>query len=110
MSLSDRYNRGDGRIQKFDRYLTDLGNVAGNWWSDQTGWSRRGLTQGLYVAAALTASQSGFTFGDPFLYVIAAVAMLSFTGAAGQSKGGLVEQIQAEGAGLPKNTLAVMRL
>jgi hypothetical protein len=110
VSLSDRYNRGDGRIQKFDRYLTDLGNLAGNWWADQTGFSRRTLTQGLYVAAILAASQHGVVFKDPFLLVIAGVAMLSFTGVAGQSKGGVVEQIQAEAAGLPKNTLAVMRL
>ena len=30
MSLSDRYNRGDGRLELLDRYLTDLGNRAGN--------------------------------------------------------------------------------
>ena len=110
MSLSDRYNRGDGRIQKFDRYLTDLGNIVGNWWADQTGCSRRTLTQGLYVASILTATQYGISFRDPFLLVIACIAILSFTGAAGQSKGGIVEQLQAEAAGLPKNTLAVMRL
>src|SRR5687767_1653890 len=110
MSLSDRYNRGDDRIQKFDGYLTDLGNVAGNWWSDQTGMSRRTLTQGLYIAAVLAASQYGISFRDPFQLVIAAIALLSFTGAAGHSKGGVVEQLQAEAAGLPKNTLALMRL
>ena len=110
MSLSDRYNRGDDRVQRFDRYLTDVGNVVGNWWSDQTGWSRRTLTQGLYVTAVLTASQYGISFRDPFLLVIAGIAMLSFTGAAGNSKGGVVEQLQAEASGLPKNTLALMRL
>jgi hypothetical protein len=110
VSLSDRYNRGDGRIQKFDRYLTDVGNVAGNWWSDQTGWSRRALTQGLYVAAALAAAQNGVMYRDPFLCLIAGAAILSYLGMAGQSKGGVVEQIQAEAAGLPKNTIAIMRL
>jgi hypothetical protein len=110
VSLSDRYNRGDGRIQQFDRYLTEIGNTAGNWWSDTTGWSRRTLTQGLYVAAALAAAQHGITFKDPFLYLIASAAILSFLGMAGQSRGGVVEQIQAEAAGLPKNSIAVMRL
>lgn len=110
MSLSDRYNRGDGRIQQFDRYMTELGNVVGNWWSDLTGWSRRSLTQGLYIASALAAAQHGVIFQDPFVYMIGAVSVLSFIGLAGQSRGGVVEQLQAEAAGLPKNSLAALRL
>ena len=110
MSLSDRYNRGDGRIQKFDRYLTDLGNDAGNLWADQTGWSRRALTQGLFVVAALAATQHGVLYHNPFLYLIAGLAVFSFTGMAGQSSGGIVEQLQAEAAGLPRNAIATLRL
>jgi phosphatidylglycerophosphate synthase len=68
------------------------------------------LTQGLYVAAALAAAQHGVVYRDPFLCVIAGAAILSYLGMAGQSKGGVVEQLQAEAAGLPKNTIAVMRL
>lgn len=110
MSLSDRYNRGDGRIQQFDRYMTDIGNMVGNWWSDMTGWSRRSLTQGLYMASALAAAQHGVIFQDPFVYMIASVSILSFIGVAGQSRGGVVEQLQAEAAGLPKNSIAALRL
>jgi hypothetical protein len=109
MSLSDRYNRGEGRIQSFDKYLTDLGNKAGNFWHVQTGYSRRTLTQGLYIVAALSATQA-YVFSHQFMsLVFAAVAILGFMGAM-PAMGGVVEQIQAEAAGLPKNTLAAMRL
>lgn len=109
MSLSDRYNRGDGRIQSFDKFLTELGNRVGNCWADQTGISRRSLTQGLYVLSALAATQH-FAFSHDFMVLLfAAVALLSYMGAM-PALGGVVEQIQAEAAGLPRNTLAFMRL
>jgi hypothetical protein len=109
MSLHDRYNRGDGRIQKLDRYLTHIGDRAGAVWWSWTGWSRRSLTQGLYVLSAAAAIEHMIVFDDPILVLVAAVALLNFIGA-GQSRGGLVEQIQAEAAGLPRNALALMRL
>lgn len=109
MSLSDRYNRGDGRIQKLDRYLTDVGNRAGNLWLDSTGWSRTTLTKGLYIVSALAATQHGVLFKEPAVFIFAGAALMSFVGV-GQSRGGLVEQIQAEAAGLPKNAIALMRL
>ena len=109
MSLSDRYNRGDGRIQKLDRYLTQIGDRAGNLWLDSTGWSRTTLTKGLYIASALAATQHGVLFRDPKVYLFVVVALLSMMGV-GQSRGGLVEQIQAEAAGLPKNAIALLRL
>jgi hypothetical protein len=109
MSLHDRYNRGDGRIQKLDRYLMDVGNRAGNLWLDWTGWSRDTLTKGLCIVSALAATQHGVLFNEPTVFVFVAAALLSFVGL-GQSRGGLVEQIQAEAAGLPKNAIALMRL
>jgi hypothetical protein len=109
MSLSDRYNRGGGRIQSFDQYLTHLGNRLGNYWWDITGFTRQRLTQGLYVVAALAAAQQ-YAFSHQFMaLVFAAVAILGFMGAI-PALGGVVEQIQAEAAGLPKNALALMRL
>lgn len=109
MSLSDRYNRGEGRIQSFDKYLTDLGNQLGNLWHTNTGYSRRTLTQGLYVVAALTAAQQ-YAFSHNFMSLMfAGVALLGFMGVM-PALGGVVEQIQAEAVGLPKNTLAAMRL
>ena len=109
MSLSDRYNRGDGRIQSFDKFLTDLGNRVGNFWADQTGVSRRSLTQGLYVLSALAATQHFAVSHDFTVLLFTAVALLAYMGAM-PALGGVVEQIQAEAAGLPKNTLAIMRL
>lgn len=111
MSLSDRYNRGDGRIQKLDRYLTEVGDRAGNLWYDSTGWSRATLTKGLYIVSALAAAEHGVLFKDPTVYVFVVFALLSMLGiGVGQSRGGLVEQIQSEVAGLPKNAMAIMRL
>ena len=44
MELSNRYNRGDGRLELLDRHLTRLGDRAGTWWADRTGTSRALLT------------------------------------------------------------------
>lgn len=109
MSLSDRYNRGEGRIQSLDKFLTDLGNQVGNWWSDQTGIPRRSLTQGLYVASALAATQHFALSHDPAVLLFAAVALIAYMGVM-PALGGVVEQIQSEAVGLPRNTLAFMRL
>jgi hypothetical protein len=109
MSLSDRYNRGGGRIQNFDRYLTELGDRLGNYWLDRTGFPRAALTQGLYLTSAWAASYHFSLFRNPIMAIFLGGAILSLLGAA-QSKGGIVEQIQSEAAGLPRNTLAFMRL
>lgn len=109
MSLSDRYNRGGGRIQSLDQYLTHLGNRIGNVWFNQTGIHRKSLTQGLYVLSAIAATQHFSLSKDPFSLMFVVVALLSYLGAT-PALGGLVEQIQAEAAGLPKNFIALMRL
>jgi hypothetical protein len=109
MSLSDRYQRGDGRLALLDRHLTHLGDRAGTWFADRTGAGRQPLTHGLYLAAAAAAVQHVVLVRDPGLLAVAGVALLSLRGLVA-SRGGLVEQIQVEAAGLPRNTLLVMRL
>lgn len=109
MSLSDRYNRGDGRLQSIDRYLTTVGDRIGNAWWTRTGISRSTFTQALYVFSAWAATQQFALTHDPIVTVIILAAVLSWQGI-GQSRGGLVEQIQSEAAGLPKNTLVALRL
>ena len=110
MSLSDRYNRGDGRIQSFDKYLTEIGDDLGEFWWRSTGIHRSVLTQGLYVVSAWAGVQHYIVTRDVTMLLISAVALLSYMGIGGQSKGGLVEQLQAEATGLPRNTLAFLRL
>jgi hypothetical protein len=109
VSLKDRYNRGDGRIQSFDKYLTDIGDDLGEFWWRITGVHRSVLTQGLYVVSAWAGVQHFMVTRDATMLLITCVALLSFMGI-GQSKGGLVEQLQAEATGLPKNSIAFMRL
>lgn len=109
MSLSDRYNRGDGRLAALDRYLTLLGERAARVWYDRTGTGSRTLTQGLYVLSAWAAVQHLTWFRDPTVIVFAGVALLAFQGLT-LSRGGLVEQIQAEAMGLPRWWLAACRL
>lgn len=109
MSLRDRYNRGDGRIQSFDKYLTEIADDLGEFWWRTTGVHRSILTQGLYVLSAWAGVQHFMVTRDVTMLLISAVALLSYMGL-GQSKGGLVEQLQAEATGLPKNTVAFMRL
>jgi hypothetical protein len=109
VSLVDRYNRGDGRLQALDRYLTHLGDRVGNAWWARTGISRSTFTQGLYVFSAWAATQHFALTHDPIVTVIILVAVLNWQGI-GQSRGGLIEQIQSEAAGLPKNALAALRL
>jgi hypothetical protein len=109
MSLSDRYNRGDGRIQQMDKYLTELGDRLGNQWLDYTGLSRDRLTRGLYMISMIASLQHYMVNHDPQVLLFTVIALLFYTGG-GQSKGGLTEQIQSEVAGLPRNTLAFLRL
>ena len=109
MSLSDRYNRGGGRIQNFDRYLTELGDDLGNYWWRQTGFHRSALTQGLYLVSAWAAAHHLTHFQNPIMAIFLGGAVLCFLGAA-QSRGGIVEQIQSEAAGLPRNSIAFLRL
>jgi len=109
VSLSDRYNRGDGRIQSFDKYLTEIGDDLGEFWWRSTGVNRSVLTQGLYIVSTWAAVQHFMVTRQPNMLLIACVALLSYMGL-GHSKGGLVEQLQAEATGLPKNSLAFLRL
>jgi hypothetical protein len=109
VSLSDRYNRGDGRIQSFDKYLTEVGDDLGEFWWKCTSIHRSVLTQGLYVLSAWAGMQHFMVTRDASMLLITCVALLSYMGL-GQSKGGLVEQLQAEATGLPKNTIAFLRL
>lgn len=109
MSLHDRYNRGGGRLENLDRYLTDLGNRAGNAWHDRTGAGRHVLTQGLYLFSAWAALHHILLVRDPIMVVIVGLAMFGMMGFT-TSRGGLVEQIQVEALGLPRWTFAVLRL
>lgn len=109
MSLSDRYNRGGGRLETIDLYLTHVGDQIGRAWFARTGISRSIFTQGLYLFSAFAATEY-YTLTHNFMAsVIVAGAILSWQGV-GQTRGGLIEQIQSEAAGLPKNSLVVMRL
>src|SRR5687768_8476541 len=106
MSLHDRYNRGGGRLENLDRYLTHLGNRAGNAWLHRTGASRHVLTQGLYLFSAWAALHHLFLFREPIMVIIVGLAIFGMMGIT-QSRGGLVEQIQVEALGLPRWTFAV---
>lgn len=113
MSLADRYNRGDGRLELLDRYLTSLGDRAGESWRDRSGASRAALTQGLCIYSAWAATQEFALTHNVVTIAIIVAAVLTWRAqfmGVGVSRGGLIEQIQSEAAGLPKNALAAMRM
>ncbi len=111
MSLNDRYNRGggSGRLENLDRYITDLGNRFGNYWWDHTGVDRSTLTQGLYLFAAWAGLQHTALFHDPMMLLWVGLALFGLMGI-GQTRGNVVEQMQIELLGLPKQTFVVVRL
>jgi hypothetical protein len=109
MSLHDRYNRDDGRIQRLDRRFTELGDRVGTWWNDATGFSRVALTKGLFLVSAIATVQHFILYGEFPVLLFLLIAVLGFNGMT-QAVGGIVEQIQAEVAGLPKNTIPFFRL
>ena len=109
MSLHDRYNRGGGRLDNLDRYLTHLGNRAGNLWLDRTGLGRHVLTRSLYLFAVWAALQHVAIVREPMMLMPVGLALMGLFGV-GQSRGGLVEQIQVEALGLPKSTFAFLRV
>lgn len=110
MSLSDRYNRGgDGRLELLDRYLTHLGDRAGNYWRDRTGANRNALTQALYLFAAWAAMQHFALAHNPMMLAIVAISMLALMGVT-RSRGSLVDQIQVEALRLPRLTFVILRV
>jgi len=110
LSLNDRYNRGGaGRLELLDRYLTNLGDRAGNYWFARTGASRGALTQGLYLFAAWAAMEHVVLAGDPSMLFVVGMALLALMGFT-RSRGGLVEQMQLEVLGLPRRTFIILRI
>ncbi|HET8524024.1 MAG TPA: hypothetical protein VFL82_12370 [Thermomicrobiales bacterium] len=113
MSLHDQYNRtigpDEGRLVLLDRYLTYLGDRAGNYWRDHTGISRALLTQGLYVFAAWAAMQHLMIVHDPTMLVIVGISLLALVGIK-PARGTVVEQMQIEALGLPRRTFVLLRL
>ena len=110
MSLNDRYDRGgQGRLENLDRYLTELGNRFGNYWWDRTVVDRSTLTQGLYLLAAWAGLQHTALFHRPMMLIWVGVSLFGLMGI-GQTRGTLVEQMQIELLGLPKQTFAFLRL
>jgi hypothetical protein len=110
MALSDRYNRGGGRLENLDRYLTVIGDRFGNYWRDRTSTSRATLTQGLYLLSAWAATQHVAISHDPALLGLAGISVLALLGKLPTARGGLVEEIQGEALGLPRRTFALLRL
>jgi hypothetical protein len=109
MSLNDRYHRNDGFLSRVDASLTRLGDRAGNYWLERTGVSRSILTYCLFMFAGGVALQKLTLFRDPFDMLIVLLATMGILGLS-RSRGGVVEQIQAQAMGLPKNTLIFVRL
>jgi hypothetical protein len=110
LSLNDRYNRGGaGRLELLDRYLTHLGDRAGNYWFVRTGASRGALTQGLYLFAAWAAMEHVVVAGDPTMLFVVVMSLLALMGLT-RSRGGLVEQMQLEVLGLPRRTFIILRI
>ena len=109
MALHDRYQRGDGRVQALDRYLTHLGDRAGNAWFHRTGINRSTLTQALYLLSAGASAQQLVFFRDPNAVWFLGLALFGLAGIT-TGRGGVVEQMQMEVLGLPKNTFPFLRI
>jgi len=110
MALNDRYNRGGGRLENLDRYLTHLGDRFGNFWRERTGLNRTVLTQALYLLAAWAALHAAIWFERPLMLGIAGVGLVALMGKTPISRGGLVEEMQVEALGLPRRTFVILRL
>jgi len=108
MALNDRLNRnGDGSdltpVELIDAKLTQLADRWANDWQARTRQSRQSLTFDLYILATVAALIYVFLTHE-FLFL--GVAVLAYAGSApGKRRGGLIDEIQLEAAGLPRRTL-----
>ena len=108
MALNDRLNRnGDGSdltpVELIDAKLTQLADRWANDWQARTRQSRQSLTFDLYILATVAALIYVFLTHE-FLFL--GVAVLAYAGSApGKRRGGLIDEIQLEVAGLPRRTL-----
>lgn len=109
MSLNDRYHRDDSRLSRIDSSLTRLGDRVGNIWLNHTGIDRSILTYCLYMLSAGIAFQKLALFHDPVDILIILMAVMGMLGLS-RTRGGVVEQLQVEAVGLPKNSLVFFRL
>ena len=111
MSLQDRYDRGgDGRLENLDRHLTRLADRFGNHLATRTGLARHTLTQIIYVVSAWAGTQHLALVHDPMMIAFIGFALMGMVGITQVSRGGVVEQMQTEVLGLPKQTFVALRL
>lgn len=86
-----------------------MGDKAGDIWLNRTGVDRSILTFSLFLLAAGIGFQKVVLFhdlADTFIILLALMGMLGLS----RSRGGIVEQLQIEAVGLPKNSLVFIRL
>lgn len=106
MALKHEFNRlddGAGPVERLDAVLTRLADRWAERWQARTPFSRQGLTLGLYVTASLCGL--GYVLLTREVLFLG-VALLAYMGSApGRQRGSLVEELQLEVSGLPRNTL-----
>jgi hypothetical protein len=109
VGLQDRYHRDDGRIQRLDRRFTEFGSRLGTLWWEATGISRDRLTRGLVFVSIAAILQHYILYQRATILLFLFVALASLSSRA-PVRGGLVEQIQSEASGFPRNAIAFLRL
>ena len=109
MSLKDDLNRpGDGGalgpIERLDLALARLAEAWAERWQARTAQGRPGLIRDLYLLALAGAVAYVALHGSALFLGVAALACVGSV--PGQWRGALVEQIQLEAAGLPRQMMA----
>ena len=108
MALKHEFNReserdGGNPIVRLDAFLTQRADSLAEAWQARTRISRQALTLGLYVAAtACGLAHVALSRELTFL----GIAFLAYVGSApGRQRGSLVEEMQMEVSGLPRDLL-----
>lgn len=106
MALKHEFNRLNDDadpIEQIDATFTNLADRWGERWRTRTRFSRQSLTLGLYIVASIG------SFGYVLLthkVLFLGVVVLAYLGSLpGRQRGSLIEEMQLEVTGLPRNTL-----
>src|SRR5690348_10144228 len=99
----NRLNEDADPIEQIDATFTSLADRWGEQWRTRTPFSRQSLTLGLYIVASVCGL--GYVLLTHKALFLGVVVLAYLGSLPGRQRGSLIEEMQLEVSGLPRNTL-----
>jgi hypothetical protein len=99
----NRLNEDADPIEQIDATFTSLADRCGEQWRTRTPFSRQSLTLGLYIVASICGL--GYVLLTHKVLFLGIIVLAYLGSLPGRQRGSLIEEMQLEVSGLPRNTL-----